>query len=42
MFGRVVTDTAGRQHSLETRPNVLLRLASAGGDGFEAVYRIII
>jgi hypothetical protein len=38
----VITDTAGRNHTLETRPNILLRLASSGGDGFEAVYRIII
>ena len=38
----VMTDAAGRHHALETRPNVLLRLASSGGDGFEAVYRIII
>jgi hypothetical protein len=40
--GVVITDTAGRKHPLETRPNKLLRLASSGGDGFEAVYRIII
>jgi hypothetical protein len=38
----VITDSAGRHHTLETRPNTLLRLASSGGDGFEAVYRIII
>jgi hypothetical protein len=40
--GVVITDTAGREHPLENRPNTLLRLASSGGDGFEAVYRIII
>jgi hypothetical protein len=40
--GEAVTDIAGREHRLETRPNVLLRRASSGGDGFEAVYRIII
>ena len=40
--GVVITDIAGRKHPLETRPNTLLRLASTGGDGFEAVYRIII
>ena len=40
--GVVITDIAGRKHSLEIRPNTLLRLASTGGDGFEAVYRIIL
>ena len=37
-----VTDTSGRQHILETRPNVLLRLSASGGSIFETVYRIIV
>ena len=40
--GVVITDTSGRQHLLETRPNVLHRLAASGDEGFVAVYRIII
>jgi hypothetical protein len=39
--GVAVRDTSGRSHLLETRPNVLYRLASAGGEGFEQVYRLI-
>jgi len=39
--GVSVRDTSGRSHLLETRPNVLYRLASAGGEGFEQVYRLI-
>jgi len=41
-IGVVITDTAGRKHTLQTGPNRLLRLASTGGDGFEAVYKILI
>jgi hypothetical protein len=40
-IGVSVRDTSGRRHLLETRPNVLYRLASAGGEGFEQVYRLI-
>lgn len=39
--GWAVLDTAGRAHRLETRPNVLYRLAAAGNEGFENVYRLI-
>jgi len=39
--GVVMTTPPARKHPLETRPNVLLRLASSDG-AFEAVYRIII
>jgi hypothetical protein len=39
--GVSVRDTSGRSHLLETRPNVLYRHASAGGEGFEQVYRLI-
>ena len=40
--GQSVTDTAGRVHPLETRPNVLHRLAAAGSEGFEQIYRLVI
>ena len=40
--GVSVTDTSGRKHILETRPNVLLRLSASGGDVFETVYRIVV
>jgi len=39
--GWVVADTSGQVHQLETRPNVLYRLAAAGSEGFENVYRLI-
>jgi hypothetical protein len=35
-----VTDTDGRTHHLETRPNVLYRLSSAGTESYEAIYRL--
>lgn len=38
---RGVTDRRGRFHPFETRPNVLYRLAHAGGEPFEQVYRIV-
>jgi len=40
--GRFITDTTGREHPLETRPNALYRLAAAGREGFEHVYRLIV
>jgi len=40
--GVQVTDTRGKTYTLETRPNVLYRLAAQGGDSFEHVYRIIV
>lgn len=39
--GLAVTDTAKQKHTLETRPNVLLRLANAGGDADMKIYRLI-
>jgi hypothetical protein len=40
-FGsQTVTDTAGQTFEFEVRPNALLRLVSAGGQGFETVYRL--
>ena len=40
--GRSVVDLSGKEHPLETRPNVLYRLASAAEHTFEQVYRIVI
>jgi hypothetical protein len=40
--GQSVRDISGKEHSLETRPNVLYRLSSTGEQTFEQVYRIII
>jgi hypothetical protein len=39
--GVTVTDTAGRQLLLDTRPNSILRLSASGGSVFETVYRIL-
>lgn len=39
--GRSVKDAAGNSHPLETDPNSLYRLAAAGSEGFEQVYRLI-
>lgn len=39
--GLTVTDTSKKRHVLETRPNVLLRLANAGGDAEMKIYRLI-
>ena len=39
--GAAISDISGRRHPLETRPNVLYRLASAGGEAFETVYRLV-
>lgn len=41
-FGKSVTDIDGDVYPLETRPNVLHRLASAGVSSFEQVYRIVV
>src|SRR5271165_5104415 len=40
--GVSVTDVAGTQHSFETRPNALYRLASAHDQSFEHIYRIVV
>jgi hypothetical protein len=40
--GKSVTDITGKEHPLETDPNALYRLASAGGESFESVYRIVV
>jgi hypothetical protein len=39
--GVQIDDAGGRAHTLETRPNVLYRLASEGMNSFEQVYRIV-
>jgi hypothetical protein len=39
--GRVVIDSKGRRHPLETDPNAIHRLAAAGGPAFHEVYRIV-
>lgn len=40
--GLSVIDASKHVHLLETRPNTLYRLAAAGSEGFEQVYRLII
>jgi hypothetical protein len=40
--GQSATDVKGKAHPFETNPNSIYRLATAGGDLFEQVYRIII
>jgi len=40
--GKAVVDLSGKEHPLETRPNVLYRLSSTGEHSFEQVYRIVI
>ena len=40
--GKSVKDISGKRFPLETRPNVLHRLANSGGDTFEQVYRIVV
>jgi hypothetical protein len=40
--GQSVTDISGKSHPLETNPNTLYRLGSAGGETFEQVYRIVV
>jgi hypothetical protein len=41
-IGAQITDVRGRTYTLETRPNVLYRLAREGGETFEQVYRIVV
>lgn len=40
--GRSVMDAKGKAHPLETDPNVLHRLAAAGGEVFHDIYRLTI
>jgi hypothetical protein len=40
--GVQIRDANGKPYTLETRPNVLYRLASEGLDSFEQVYRIVV
>ncbi|QCK88032.1 hypothetical protein E8L99_20875 [Phreatobacter aquaticus] len=40
-IGATVKDVRGKTHILETSPNALYRLAAAGGEGFEQIYRLI-
>jgi hypothetical protein len=39
--GQSITDISKNKHLLETRPNVLLRLANTGGDADMKIYRLI-
>lgn len=39
--GQAVTDAKGKPHLLEIDPNVLHRIASAGGEVFHEVYRLV-
>jgi hypothetical protein len=39
--GQAVADAKGRPHPLETDPNALHRIASAGGEVFHEVYRLV-
>jgi hypothetical protein len=39
--GLSITDTSDNKYVLETRPNVLLRLANTGGDADMKIYRLI-
>lgn len=38
--GQSIKDLSGRMHPFETDENALYRLAAAGGEGFEQVYRL--
>ncbi len=40
--GRAVKDIHGKTYPLETNPNALYRLSSAGGEPFEDIYRIVL
>jgi hypothetical protein len=40
--GKSVKDISGKRFPLETRPNVLHRLANSGGSSFEDIYRLVI
>ena len=39
---RSVKDTTGKIYPFETNPNVIYRLASAGDQAFEQIYRIVV
>jgi len=39
--GQAVTDAKGKPHPLETDPNALHRITSAGGEVFHEVYRLV-
>lgn len=39
--GQTISDVKKHQHPLETRPNVLLRLANTGGDAEMKIYRLL-
>lgn len=39
--GVQITDARGKSYTLETRPNVLYRLANEGGESFEQIYTLI-
>ena len=39
---RSVKDTAGKIYPFETNPNAIYRLASAGDQAFEQIYRIVV
>jgi hypothetical protein len=41
-IGQSVTNISGKAYPFETNPNALYRLASAGGETFEQVYRIVV
>jgi len=41
-IGKTVTDMSGKSYVLETRTNVVLRHAHAGGSSFEQTYRIVV
>lgn len=40
--GQSIVDVAGKKHPFETDPNALYRLADAGAENFEDVYRIVV
>jgi len=40
--GKSVKDISGKCYPLESRPNVLHRLANSGSDTFEQIYRIVV
>ncbi len=40
--GKSIKDILGREHHLETRPNVLHRLLAAGTESYEEIYRLTI
>lgn len=40
-YGQSVVDTKGKSHPLETDPNALHQIASAGNEPFHQIYRIV-